>query len=114
MVERFGQVRGIPDANYRLLSNRMRAKGTSSAAPDPRSNEIQAGEGAQPSQFPDDNPTVHRTASRLVPNTRPYDENGQRSGTPSDLSTTLRALARLLAHQAATEFVAKREKDRNQ
>ena len=89
----------------------MRAKGTSSAAPDPRSNENQAGEGAQPSQFPDDNPTVHRTASPLASNIRPSDGNGQRSGTRADLSTMLRALARLLARQAATEFVAEREED---
>ncbi len=92
----------------------MRTKGTSSAAPDPRSSENQAGEGALPSQFPDDNPTVYRTASPLVSNIRPYGGNEQRSGTRADLSTMLRALARLLARQAATELVTKREEDRNQ
>ncbi len=89
----------------------MRTKGTSSAAPDPGSSENQAGEGALPSQFPDANPTVYRTASPRASNIRPCDGNGQRSGTRADLSTMLRALARLLARQAATEFVDEREED---
>ncbi len=38
----------------------------------------------------------------------------ERAAAVNAVSSSLRALARLLTRQAATEFVAKREEDRNQ
>jgi len=38
----------------------------------------------------------------------------ERAAAVNAVSSSLRALARLLARQAATEFVAKRDEDRNQ